>query len=57
MIQYNHLGLYENRKIKTREQVAKAYGYISTLKGFQLDWINVFLFFALFVVIILFIVT
>ena len=49
MMQYNRLGLYVPRKKK-----AKASG---VTKEKTVDWVNVFLFVLLFVVIVLFIVT
>jgi hypothetical protein len=49
MMQYNHLGLNVSRKKKTKVS--------SQVKERSVDWINIFLFVLLFVVIILFIVT
>jgi len=49
MMQYNRHGLYINRKKKGR--------LTNNGKEKSIDWINVFLFVLLFVVIILFIVT
>ena len=49
MMQYNRLGLHVPRKKKSK--------VTSVNKEKSLDWINVFLFVLLFVVIILFIVT
>jgi energy-coupling factor transporter transmembrane protein EcfT len=48
MMQYNRLGLYTQRKKKTK---------VSATKEKSVDWINIFLFVLLFVVVILFVVT
>jgi hypothetical protein len=49
MMQYNRLGLYTQRKKKAKST--------SGNKDKSVDWINVFLFILLFVVVLLFIVT
>ena len=49
MMQYSRLGLYAPRKKNTRQSTGKRQNSV--------DWINIFLFFLLFVVVILFIVT
>jgi len=49
MIQYNRLGLYVPRKKKAKQSLQKKEG--------GADWINIFLFILLFVVIILFVFT
>ena len=48
MMQYSRLGLYVPRKKKTKQGISKEK---------SVDWINIFLFVLLFVVVVLFIVT
>jgi hypothetical protein len=49
MMQYNRLGLYVERKKKTRQSTAD--------KEKSVDWINMFLFVLLIVVVVLFVLT
>jgi hypothetical protein len=49
MMQYSRSGIYINRKKKARQR--------TLAKSKSVDWVNIFLFVLLFVVIILFVVT